>query len=238
MASSTDERLHPARPRNLQTDFTYPLEPAPGPTFASLLTPSQPLPPPQPSVPYSAAFLPVAPAIELPSTPLPNPEDIPTSPAWNPSSQTPRHGDDGNYIFDSKSVCTDTFVAAPPPYWLRDGCFTMMRLSFRLINTRPNFHDGKYENQRGEFKAVVGDLVKVQLGFAVVEVPFVYLIPERPECKGQVVTVFDGPHKGAQFRIQRFGEDFCGCSNLKSTALRRKIDAEIPTNQLVVTWGR
>ena len=80
----------------------------PGPTFASLLTPGQPLPPPQPSVPYSAAFLPVAPAIEVPSTPLPNPEDIPTSPAWDPSSQTPRHGDDGNYILiQSQYVLTD-----------------------------------------------------------------------------------------------------------------------------------
>jgi hypothetical protein len=114
----------------------------------------------------------------------------------------------------------------------------MMRLSLRLINTCPNFHDGKYENQCGEFKAVVGDLVKVQLGFAVVEVPFEYLIPQRPESKSQVVTAFDGLHKGAQFRIQRFGEDLCGCSNLKSTALRRKIDVEIPTNQLVVTRGR
>ena len=128
-------------------------------------------------------------------------------------------------------------MAAPPPYWLRDGCFAMMRLSLRLINTRPNFLDGKYENQRGEFKAVVGDLVQVQLGFTVVDVPFPYLTPERPECKGQVVTAFDGAHKGAQFRIQRFGEDICGCSNLISTTLRRKIDVEIPTNQLVVTWG-
>ena len=50
----------------------------------------------------------MAPAIEVPSTPLPNPEDIPTSPAWDPSSQTPRHGDDGNYILiQSQYVLTD-----------------------------------------------------------------------------------------------------------------------------------
>ena len=96
--------LYPARPRNLQTDFTYPLEPAPVPTLASFLIPGQPLPPPQPSVPYPAAFLPLGPATEVPSTPLPNPEDIPMSPAWNPSSHTPCRGDDGNYIFYSKSV--------------------------------------------------------------------------------------------------------------------------------------
>ena len=35
---------------------------------------------------------------------------------------------------------------------------------------------------------MVRDLVKVQLGFAKVEVPFPYLIPEKQECNGQVVT--------------------------------------------------
>ena len=189
------------------------------------------------AVPYPAAFLPLTPAIEVPSTPLPNSEDIPMSPAWNPSLHTPYCGDDGNYVFDSKSIYTDEFGAAPPPYWLRDGCFAMMRLSLCLINTFPNFHDGKYENWCGKFKAMVGDLVKVQLGFAVVEMPFPYLIPERPGCNGQVVTVCDGPHKGAQFRIKWFGEDVYGCSNLKSTGLQRKIDVEIPTNELVVTSG-
>ena len=52
-------------------------------------------------------------------------------------------------------------VVAPPLYWLRDSCFTTMRLSLYLINTCPNFHDGKYENQCGTFKGVVRDLIKV-----------------------------------------------------------------------------
>ena len=43
-------------------------------------------------------------------------------------------------------------VVAPPPYWLRDSHFATMRLTLRLINTHPNFHDSKYENQYGEFK--------------------------------------------------------------------------------------
>ena len=72
-------------------------------------------------------------------------------------------------------------VVAPPLYWLRDSCFTTMRLGLHLINTGPNFHDGKYENQCREFKRVAGDLVKVQLCFTKLEVPFPYLIPERPE---------------------------------------------------------
>ena len=96
-------------------------------------------------------------------------------------------------------------VVAPPLYWLRDSRFTTMRLSLRLINACPNFHNGKYENQCGEFKGVVRDLVKVQLGFTKLEVPFPYLIPKRPECNGQVVTAFDGTHKGSQFRIKQFG---------------------------------
>ncbi|EDR02209.1 uncharacterized protein LACBIDRAFT_332554 [Laccaria bicolor S238N-H82] len=211
--------LEPPRPRELLTDFTYPLEPAPPPsTLAGFLFPGYPFPDPQPSVPYPAAFLVQTPAIAGPSTPFPNSEDISMTPAWNPSSQTPCRGDD-----------------APSPYWLRDNCFANMRLSLRLINTNPNFHRGKHKDKCGEFKGVVGDAVKVQLGFRILEVPFPYLIPERPECKSQVVTVFTGPHKGSQFRIKEFGEDFCGCSILKSTMLLRKVDVKIATNQLVVT---
>ena len=85
---------------------------------------------------------------------------------------------------------------------------------------------------------MVGDLVKVQLGFTKLEVPFPYLIPERPECNGQVVTAFDGTHKGSQFRIKRFGEEVSSCSHLKQTELLRKIDIKIATNELVVTFGR
>ena len=91
-------------------------------------------------------------------------------------------------------------VVAPPPYWLRDSHFTTMRLSLRLINTHPNFHDSKYENQCGEFKGVVRDLVKVQLGFTKLEVPFPYLIPERPECNGKLL-----PHLMAHIRCHSLG---------------------------------
>ena len=114
-------------------------------------------------------------------------------------------------------------VVAPPLYWLGDKRFTTMRLSLHLINTRPNFHNSKYENQCREFKGVVRDLVKVQLGFTKLEVPFPYLIHERPECNGQVITAFDGTHKGSQFRIKRFNEEVCSCLHLKQTALLRKI---------------
>ncbi|EDR11759.1 uncharacterized protein LACBIDRAFT_313467 [Laccaria bicolor S238N-H82] len=214
-----DESLQHPRPRELLTDFTYPLEPAPPPgTLAGFLFPGYPLPDSQPSIPYPAPFRAQTPAIAGPSTPLPNLEDIPMTPAWNPSSQTPRRGND-----------------ASSPYWLRDGCFANMRLSLRLINTKPNFHKGEHEDKCGEFKGVVGDVVKVQLGFKVLEVPFPYLIPERPECKSQVVTAFTGPHKGSQFRIKEFGEEFCGCSILRSTTLLRKVDVKIATNELVVT---
>ena len=85
---------------------------------------------------------------------------------------------------------------------------------------------------------MVGDLVKVHLGFTKLEVPFPYLIPERPECNGQVVTAFDGTQKGSQFRIKRFGEEVCGCWHLKQTVLLRKIDIKIATNELVVTFGQ
>ena len=129
-------------------------------------------------------------------------------------------------------------VVAPPLYWLRDSCFTNMRLSLHLINTHLNFHDSKSENQCGEFKGVAGDLVKVQLGFTELEVPFPYLIPERPECNRQVVTASNGTHKGSQFRIKWFGEEVCSCSHLKKTALLRKINIKIATNELVVTFGR
>ena len=95
------------------------------------------------------------------------------------------------FLIQNQSIYTDAIVAAPPPYWLRDSNFTTMRLSLCLINTCPNFHNGKYKNQCREFKGVVRDLIKVQLGFAKVEVPFPHLIPERPECNRKIVTAFD-----------------------------------------------
>ena len=59
---------------------------------------------PQPSAAYPAALLMQTLAIAGPSTPLLNSEDILMSPAWNPSSHTPCHGNDVSYVSDSKSI--------------------------------------------------------------------------------------------------------------------------------------
>ncbi|EDQ98056.1 uncharacterized protein LACBIDRAFT_336312, partial [Laccaria bicolor S238N-H82] len=75
-AQNADERLQPPRPRELLTDFSYPLEPVPPPgTLASFLFPGLPLPDPQPSAAYPAALM-QTPTIAGPSTPLPNSQDI------------------------------------------------------------------------------------------------------------------------------------------------------------------
>ena len=60
-------------------------------------------------------------------------------------------------------------------------CFNGMRLSLWFINMDPNFLDRKHEGKCSEFWGVVGDAVKIQDGFQTLEVPFKYLIPERPE---------------------------------------------------------
>ena len=99
------------------------------------------------------------------------------------------------FLIQIQSIYMDAIVVAPPLYWLRDSCFTTTRLSLHLINTHPNFHDCKYKNQCRVFKGVVRDLVKVQLGFTKLEVPFPYLLPERLECNGQVVTAYYSTHK-------------------------------------------
>jgi hypothetical protein len=112
-----------------------------------------------------------------------------------------------------------------------------MRLSLEVINTRPDFFDGKHEGKTVEFKEVVGDMVKTKDGFQMLEVPFKYLIPTRPESARQRVTAFDGPHKGREFKIQHFSQDVCRCSDLKAKSYRRKIDTEIRTKDLVVTQG-
>jgi hypothetical protein len=66
-----------------------------------------------------------------------------------------------------------------------------MRLSLEVINTRPDFFDGKHEGKTVEFKEVVGDMVKTKDGFQMLEVPFKYLIPTRPELAHQRFTAFD-----------------------------------------------
>ena len=110
-----------------------------------------------------------------------------------------------------------------------------MRLSLQFINTDPDFLDRKLKGKCGEFQGVVEDTVKIQDGFRTLEVPFKYLIPEGPEMAHQMVTAFDGPHKGHQFKIHHFSQDICRCSDVKAKSYRRKIDAEIPMKDLVVT---
>ena len=68
--------------------------PVPG-TLARFLFTGLPLPDLQPSAAYPTALLAQTPAIAELSTSLPNSEDIPMSRAWNPSSHTPHHGNDG-----------------------------------------------------------------------------------------------------------------------------------------------
>jgi len=91
----------------------------------------------------------------------------------------------------------------PPPYWLRDSCFNGMRISLQFINTYPEFFNGKLEGNCGKFQRVIGDVVIIKNGFQMLEVPFKYLIPVRPEMAHQTVTTFDGPYKGHQSRGHR-----------------------------------
>jgi hypothetical protein len=99
--------LLPVRPRRLLTDSSHPLS-------LMLMTSSSSnyLPPPNtPSpalkkitlpIPYSHLLHPTVPPPEVLATPLPNLQDIPTSPAWNPSLHTPCPGDDGENIHTIK----------------------------------------------------------------------------------------------------------------------------------------
>ncbi|KIJ91033.1 hypothetical protein K443DRAFT_135571 [Laccaria amethystina LaAM-08-1] len=167
-------------------------------------------------IPYSHLLHPTVPPPEVLATPLPNLQDIPTSPAWNPSLHTPCPGDD-----------------ASPPYWLRDSCFNGMKLSLQFIHTYPDFFNRKHEGKCGKFQQVIWDTVQIRDSFQMLEVPFKYLIPVRPEAACQTSTAFDGPHKGCQFKIQYV----CGCSDLKASSDRRKINTKIPMKDLVATWG-
>ncbi|KIK00164.1 hypothetical protein K443DRAFT_100841 [Laccaria amethystina LaAM-08-1] len=169
-----------------------------------------------------SCYLPLRPSLlhaDIPSTPLPNPEEMSTSPAWNPSSRTPNRGDN-----------------APPPYWLVESCFNGMRISLRILHTNPDFHNGKYEYKQVEFKGVVGDMVRITVMWETIEIPFKYLVPTIPSQAQEIVVAFEGPQKGKKFKIMVFKHDVCGCSNWESATRRRKVDLEIPTDQLVVVY--
>jgi len=52
-------------------------------------------------IPYPHMLHP-APPPEVPETPLPDPQSISVTPAWNPSSHTPHPGDNGEDIHTIK----------------------------------------------------------------------------------------------------------------------------------------
>ena len=179
------------------------------------------------------AFTPHA---DVPSTPLPAIEDIPLTPAWNPGSRTPNRGDNGKYKFQPSFYVIKCYNSrtAPPPYWLADSCFDGMRISLRILHSNPDFHNGKYEDKRVEFKGVVGDMVKVNVMWETVEVPFKYLVPDIVSQVHEIGVAFEGPHKGKKFKIMDFKHDVCGCSNWELATRRRRVDVKISTDQLVV----
>ena len=174
------------------------------------------------------------PHADIPSTPLPDPAEMSTSPAWNPSSRTPNRGDNGKYNIGFSPSYGYNSPAAPPPYWLADSCFNGMRISLRILHTNSDFHNGKYEDKRAEYKGVAGDMVRVQVMWETIEVPFKYLVPDMPSQNHEMVVAFDGPHKGQKFKIMDFKHDVCGCSNWESATRRRRVDVKISTDQLVV----
>ena len=117
-----------------------------------------------------------------------------------------------------------------------ESCFNSTRISLRVLHTNSDFHGGKYEDKWVEFKGVVGDMVMVQVMWEAIQVPFKYLVPIMPSQVQEIIVAFEGLHKGKKFKIMVFKHDVCGCSNWESATRRRKVDVEIPTDQLVVVY--
>ncbi|EDR13047.1 uncharacterized protein LACBIDRAFT_308472 [Laccaria bicolor S238N-H82] len=87
------------------------------------------------------------------STPLPLPTDIPGSPAWDPSSRTPRQDEDEGDETPPEAV----------PYWLADETFK--KYKFRLIVHDPStrYEGGIYHGKYAQFLSAItsGNHLKV-----------------------------------------------------------------------------
>jgi len=104
---SMDAGLLPVRPRKLLTDFCDPL-----PLVLMTSPSSDNVPPPNTANPASEQITPLlipyphmlhlAPPPEVLATPLPDPQSISATPAWNPSLRTPLPGDNGEDIHTIK----------------------------------------------------------------------------------------------------------------------------------------
>jgi len=101
-----------------------------------------------------------------------------------------------------------------------------MRISLRILHINSDFHGGKYEDKQVEFKSVVGDMVKVQVMWEAIEVPFKYLVPIMPSQAWEIVVAFEGPHKGKKFKVMDFKHDVCGCSNFELHMHRRQLRSQ------------
>jgi len=112
-----------------------------------------------------------------------------------------------------------------------------MRISLWILHTNSDFHGRKYKDKQVKFKSVVGDMVKVQVMWEVIEVPFKYLVPIMPSQAWEIIVAFEGLHKGKKFKVMDLKHNICGCSNFESCTHRRQVDVEIPTSHLVVTYS-
>ena len=85
-----------------------------------------------------------------------------------------------------------------------------MRISLRILHSNPDFHNGKYEDKQFEFKGIVGNMVKVNVMWETVEVPFKYLVPDIVSQVHEIGVAFEELHKGKKFKIMDFKHDVCG----------------------------
>jgi len=130
------------------------------------------------------------PPLEIPpTTPLPTPSSATeTSPAWDPSSRTPR-------------PMTPAYLPQDN-HWLEDVALMRVRIKVRSLEDGPGGNDL-------EVVSTEMGRVKVRDGMRMRTVTFDSLVPLRPTSLEELVTPISGERKGTIFKVKQIADGQC-----------------------------
>ena len=159
----------------------------------------------------------IPPILTQPSTPAWSPSESSTvqsemSPAWDPSSRTPR-----TPAFDR------------PSHWLDDPIFRRLRLKLKT-------DDPAVQSPHVEFLGIENDLVKIRDKLDIKFLGFDSIHPLLPTSPGDLVIAKTGEMRGVHFSIIRLTGDTCVVRKPGCRPTKKNPDPEFPISDLLQVY--
>ncbi|KAF8954557.1 hypothetical protein BDZ97DRAFT_1676512, partial [Flammula alnicola] len=162
-----------------------------------------------------------------PRTPLPTPSSSnELSPAWDPSSRTPRAGSPVQVSATGDSPSGMPTSAGHSNHWLRAEALIGIRVKVR--DTRDG-SDGRIL----EVIKIEQVYARLREGMTFKNVPLEYVVPVLPDAVRDSVTPFRGENRGRIFKVKTWGLDTCKVRREGVRLRKSEVDPSYPTADLV-----